>query len=260
MAEQGEERLQKVLAAAGIGSRRQCERFIAEGRIAVDGDVVTQMGVKVDAGRQRVTFDGRPIRLERKAYFLLNKPKDYVTTMAEDAGRRAVDLLKGVQLSLRPAGRLDKDSEGLIILTNDGELINLLTHPRHQVPKIYLVRVDGQLDSDDIAALQKGVFLAEGKARAGRITVRYSSRAQTIFEVELRQGMNRQIRRMLARIDHPVRQLRRVAIDGISDAKLKPGHFRRLTSTEVKQLFRAAARGEAAAERPRSTAAGARRR
>lgn len=237
------ERLQKILAEAGIGSRRQCEKLIAQGRVSVDGDIVTEMGTKVDVTRHEIAFDGAPIRCEKKVYYLLNKPGEYVCTLAEeDAGRRAIDLLAGVEQNIRTVGRLDKDSEGLIILTNDGELINLLTHPRHEVPKTYRVKVDGRLNAEDLAALQKGVFLAEGKARTSKVTVLYSSNKETIINVELRQGLNRQVRRMFARIDHRVRSLKRIAIAGLTDPRLKPGQYRRLTRTEVDRLYRAAVR------------------
>ena len=236
-----EERLQKILAEAGIASRRQCEKYIADGRVSIDGRIVTEMGIKVDAGRHEVAFDGKPVRAEKKAYFLLNKPKQYVCTLAEeDAGRRAVDLLPGAQQNIRTVGRLDKDSEGLIILTNDGELINLLTHPKHGVAKTYWVKADGRIGAEDLAALKKGVFLAEGKAQAAKVTVLYRSNKETILEVELRQGMNRQVRRMFARINHRVRALRRIGVGGLRDPKLKPGRHRRLTRTEVDQLYRAA--------------------
>jgi len=236
-----EKRLQKILAEAGIGSRRQCEKFIAEGRVSVDGRTVTLMGTKVDANRHVIAFDGVPVRPEKKVYFLLNKPRQYVCTLAEeDAGRRAIDLLPGVEQNIRSVGRLDKDSEGLIVLTNDGELINLLTHPRHRVPKTYRVKVDGRLSGEDIDVLRKGVFLAEGKARTSKVTVLHSSNRETILDVELRQGLNRQVRRMFARIDHRVRSLKRTAIAGLTDPKLKPGRYRRLTRTEVDQLYRAA--------------------
>jgi len=211
--------------------------------VSVDGDIVTEMGTKVDVTRHEIAFDGAPIRCEKKVYYLLNKPGEYVCTLAEeDAGRRAIDLLAGVEQNIRTVGRLDKDSEGLIILTNDGELINLLTHPRHEVPKTYRVKVDGRLNAEDLAALQKGVFLAEGKARTSKVTVLYSSNKETIINVELRQGLNRQVRRMFARIDHRVRSLKRIAIAGLTDPRLKPGQYRRLTRTEVDRLYRAAVR------------------
>jgi len=235
------ERLQKVLAHAGVGSRRQCEEYIAQGRVTVDGKAVTEMGVKVSPG-QKITFDGKPIRLEKKVYFLVNKPRKYVCTRAEeDAGRRVIDLLRGVTQHVQCVGRLDAESEGLVIVTNDGELTNLLTHPRHGVPKTYRVRVDGRLTREDIDALRKGVFLAEGKARVARAVVVYAGNRETVLEIELRQGLNRQIRRMLAKIGHKVRELRRVAIAGLADERLKPGEFRRLTRTEVDRLYRAAA-------------------
>ena len=236
-----EERLQKVLAEAGIGSRRQCEKFIAHGRVSIDGRIVTEMGTKVDPSQHRVLFDSRPIRPEHKEYFLLNKPRGYLCTLAEeDAGRRAIDLMKGVVHNLRMAGRLDRDSEGLIILTNDGELINLLTHPRHEVTKTYWVKVDNQLEQADIDGLKRGVYLAEGRARATEVRVISSTTGETTLTIVLKQGINRQIRRMLAKLGHDVKQLKRIAIGGVRDPALKPGHFRRLTSSEVKELYGAA--------------------
>lgn len=240
-----QERLQKVLAHAGIGSRRQCEEYIAQGRVAVDGQVVTEMGLKVSP-EQEISFDGQPVRAERKVYFLVNKPGKYVCTRAEqDTGRRVIDLLRDITQHVQCVGRLDAESEGLVIVTNDGELTNLLTHPRHKVPKTYRVRVDGRLSAEELDTLRKGVFLAEGKARAAKVVVLYASNRETILEIELRQGLNRQIRRMLAKIDHKVRDLRRVAVAGLSDPKLKPGEFRRLTRTEVAMLYRSAAESPA---------------
>lgn len=247
------ERLQKIMADAGIGSRRQCERLIAEGHVAIDGRVVVDMGIQVDPAEHEILYDGKPIRAARKGYFILNKPKHFVSTLAEeDAGRRVIDLMKGAGRNLRMAGRLDRDTEGLIILTNDGELINLLTHPRHQVPKTYWVKVGGRLDSEDVTALQRGVFLAEGRAKAAKVAVLYAGPKATVLTIVLRQGMNRQIRRMFAKLDHPVQELRRIAIDGIRDPHLKTGRFRRLTSTEVAQLYRAARHPDETRPAPRT--------
>ena len=261
-----EERLQKVLADAGIGSRRQCEKYIAQGRVSIDGRTVTEMGVKVDPSQHRVLFDAKSIRAERKEYFLLNKPRGYLCTLAEeDTGRRVIDLMKGVARNLRMAGRLDRDSEGLIILTNDGELINILTHPRHEVAKTYWVKVDNQLDSEDIEAMMRGVYLAEGRARATHVHVISSTPKETTLTIVLKQGINRQIRRMLAKLDHTVKQLRRVAIGGIRDPGLKPGRYRHLTSSEVEQLYGAASpapaerKGRPAAKRGRRPERAARR-
>jgi len=252
-----DERLQKILAEAGIGSRRQCERYIKGGRVSVDGRTVTELGTKADPARHEIAFDGTPIRFEKKVYFLLHKPKNYVCTLAQgDTGRRAVDLLAHVEQKLVTVGRLDKDSQGLIILTNDGELVNLLTHPRHEVAKTYWVKVAGRLREKELAAMEKGMFLAEGKARATGVTVLYGSEKETILEIELRQGLNRQIRRMFAKLGYRVKALKRIAIGGVSDPKLKPGQFRRLTRTEVAQLYRAP--GKAA--KPKTQGRGGRRR
>ncbi|NOZ23740.1 MAG: rRNA pseudouridine synthase [Planctomycetes bacterium] len=236
-------RLQKILADAGIASRRRCEEFIQEGRVAVGGEVVTSPGVKADPETDDIRFDGAPLRIEQRVYFLVNKPRGYICTNASEGKKRVIDLLAGrIPQRVYPVGRLDVDSEGLIILTNDGDLANHLAHPRYGVEKTYQVKVEGRPDRKDLEKLSRGTHLAEGRtegiqARIGRKDGRF-----TWLETTLREGKNREIRRILARLGYRVKRLRRVAIAGITDPRLKPGAFRRLTRTEVERLRKAGGR------------------
>jgi 23S rRNA pseudouridine2605 synthase len=236
-----EERLQKILAHAGLGSRRQCEELIAAGRVTVDGAVVTELGTKVDPDAADIRCDGERVRAERPAYYLLNKPRGVVCTSARSEGKpRAIDYIRRERRRLYTVGRLDEDSRGLIILTNDGELTQRLTHPRHQVAKTYRVTVRGSMSPAAVRKAREGIYLSEGKAALSRVTVRRRKRNATELEIELRQGINRQIRRVLARLGHPVTDLRRVAIGPIHDPELKEGAFRPLRPHEIRQLREAA--------------------
>lgn len=232
------ERLQKVLSAAGLGSRRACEQLIVEGHVRVNGQLVSELPVLVEDD-DFIEVDSRPIRRERKAYFLLNKPRGVVVSNADPSGRtRAIDLLAGVRERVFAVGRLDMESSGLLLLTNDGELSNRLTHPRYEVPKTYHAEVDGSVSGDDIARLTAGVYLAEGKARADRISVLNRSHRQTLLAITLTEGRNRQIRRMLAKLGHKVRKLKRVSLGRLTTRGLGVGKFRPLTADEVNYLKR----------------------
>ena len=236
-----EERLHKVLAHAGIGSRRQCEGLIAQGRVTVDGVTVTDLGHKVDPTRADICCDGQEVKPEPLVYYLFNKPRGVVCTSAKSETRpRAIDFVRREHRRLYTVGRLDEDSRGLIILTNDGELTNTLTHPRHKVPKTYVVKVRGVMKPQAVRQAQEGVHLSEGRTSLSRVQVRGSKRGATRLEIELRQGINRQIRRVLAKLGHPVLDLRRVAIGPIRDPQLKEGAHRRLRAAEVRQLREAA--------------------
>jgi len=233
-----EERLQKILAAAGIGSRRKCEQIIAEGRVTVDGRVVREMGVKVDAARADIRCDGVRIRPERKVYLLVHKPKGYVSTSADDMGRPLVTDLVADRVRERvfAVGRLDEDSEGLIILTNDGEFANLVSHPRYGIRKTYLVVVSGQVADDTVAQISKGVWLAEGRTAGADVKVIRRVGSDALLHVTIGEGMNREIRRVFAKFDHKVKKLLRLNIGGISDESLKPGRFRALRPAEIAAL------------------------
>ncbi|MDH7569229.1 MAG: pseudouridine synthase, partial [Armatimonadota bacterium] len=178
-----EERLQKILAGAGIASRRHSERLIAEGRVAVDGQVVTEMGTKVDPERHTITVDGRPVVAPKHVYLLLNKPRGYVTTRWDPhAARTVMELVRDVPVPVHPVGRLDKDTEGLLLLTNDGEFTHLLTHPRHQVPKVYVAHVKGYPDEEALQRLRTGVRLEGELTAPARVRVLFANETRAVLE------------------------------------------------------------------------------
>jgi 23S rRNA pseudouridine2605 synthase len=234
------QRLQKVLAAAGLGSRRACEELILTGRVEVDGRMVTELGTKVDPERQEIRVDGERIKRPPRVYYAAYKPRNVVSTNYDPAGRpRVVDLVPAAQRVFL-VGRLDLHSEGLVLLTNDGELANRLLHPRYGVEKTYQVLVAGIVAPETLAQLQRGVYLAEGRARCERATLRFTHKNSTLLELVLREGRNRQVRRMLARLGHKVLELKRIAIGPIRLGHLEPGQWRPLTRAEVRQLEQAA--------------------
>lgn len=235
----GPERLQKILSAAGVASRRLSEELIAQGRVTVNGTIVTELGSKADAETDDIRVDGRRIRLpQRRRYILLHKPRGYVTTRSDPQGRKTVlDLLKAVREYIYPVGRLDYDSEGLLILTNDGDLAARLTHPRHEVERVYEAKVRGVPDAHALERLEKGVTI-EGR-RTAPATVEMKSRPSTadvghsIVRITIREGRNRQVRQMFETVGHPVMRLKRVRIGPIEDALLPPGHWRELSEREI---------------------------
>jgi len=234
-------RLQKVLAAAGFGSRRQCEELIVTGRVEVDGRPVTQLGTRVDPRQNRITVDGEPLKPIRLLYYAVNKPAGVVCTNRDPSGRpRVVDLAPAGDNRLFCVGRLDLNSEGLILLTNDGELTQRLTHPRYEVPKTYRVLVAGRPSPEVLARLKRGVHLAEGMARVEQVRVRSHQKESTVLELVLREGKNREVRRVLARVGHKVMRLTRTAVGPIRLGSLALGAARPLTRNEVEQLRRAA--------------------
>jgi 23S rRNA pseudouridine2605 synthase len=236
-----QERLHKVLAHAGFGSRRGCEQLIEEGRVTVNGRVAT-IGDKGDPQVDEIRVDDRAIRLERKVYFLVNKPPGYLCTNDDPAGRRKVgDLLIGVQERVYPVGRLDADSRGLVLMTNDGDLAARLTHPRFEVPKTYEIEVDGRVTPEVAQKLVSGVWLSDGKTGRARLRVLHRGGATSQLEVTLREGRNREVRRMMVRMGHKVRRLTRTRIGHLTLHGLGPGKFRPLTSTEIGDLYREAA-------------------
>ncbi len=229
-------RLQQVLAAAGFGSRRECETLIVEGRVEIDNQIADKLGTRVDVDSQKVLVDGEPLKIERPQYFMLNKPVGVVCTNRDPDGRtRVIDLIK-TDVRVFNVGRLDRTSEGLILVTNDGELANRLTHPSFRIDKRYLVEVAGEPTRDQLDLLQKGVQLAEGLAKASRATARRTTRRGTIVEIVLREGRNREIRRLLASIGHKVLRLKRIAIGPVLLGDLAAGESRRLTQEEVAAL------------------------
>jgi 23S rRNA pseudouridine2605 synthase len=230
------QRLNKHLAAAGFGSRRQCDELIRQGRVRVDGQVVCEPGTRIRSG-QRVEVDRREVTPEKLVYWLLNKPKGYLCTNRDPAGRpRVLDLMLHVPQRLFTVGRLDEASEGLLLLTNDGELALRLTHPRYGVEKTYLVQVAGKPSREAIRHLTRGIYLAEGKARAKRVRRLGTRGESTILEVVLAEGKNREIRRMFAKLGHKVMHLRRVAMGPLHLGNLRKGKSRKLTLAEVARL------------------------
>lgn len=233
------ERLQKVLSAAGLGSRRACEELIAAGRVEVDRHMVTQLGTRVDPHRQAIRVDGEPLPQPKRVYYAVNKPPGVVSTHRDPARReRVIDLVPGDPEGLITVGRLDLGSEGLILVTNDGELANRLTHPRYRVRKTYRVQVAGRPERETLAALRHGVHLAEGVARVESAVVKSHRKQSTILEIVLTEGRNREIRRMLARLGHKVIRLVRVAVGPVRLGDLLPGAYRPLTRQEVAALRR----------------------
>jgi len=246
------QRIQKVLAAAGVASRRAVEEMVQQGRVAVNGHILTELPILIDPARDRVAVDDEPVRFDRRqsgerVYILMYKPKGVVSTnVAQGEQLRAIDLLPpNFAHRVFPVGRLDADSKGLLLLTNDGELTNELTHPRYGVAKTYRAVVDGYIRPEAVEQLQKGIWLADkpgggksGGFKTGRSRIRIVKRMreQSILEITIREGRNRQVRRMLARIGHKVRDLTRIKMGPLTLHGLKPGQSRLLSPRELKEL------------------------
>jgi 23S rRNA pseudouridine2605 synthase len=234
------QRLQKILSAAGVASRRLSEELIAQGRVQVNGKTVTELGTKADPNADEIKVDGRRIQApRRRRYILLYKPRGYITTRSDPQGRPTVmDLLKGVHEYVYPVGRLDYDSEGLLLLTNDGELAARLTHPRHEVDKMYEARVRGVPDAHVLERLEKGVTIDGRRTARARLAEpqQHQSGEQTVVELTIHEGRQRQVRKMFDSVGHPVVRLRRVRIGPIDDPNIPPGHWRELTAQEIARL------------------------
>jgi len=234
------ERINKYLAHAGLGSRRHCEDLVRAGRVSVGGQVVRELGTRV-APDQEVCVDGRPIHGERLVYWLVNKPRGHLCTNSDPAGRpRAVDLLPHVPERVYTVGRLDEDSEGLLLLTNDGDLAHRLMHPRFGVDKTYLAQVAGVPRYADMEKLREGVWLSDGRVKAKSARKLKTQGQSAWLRIVLNEGKNREIRRMLARLEHKVLRLIRVSLGPIQLGRLKKGRARPLTSQELRQLRQAA--------------------
>ena len=232
------ERLHKVMARAGVASRRECEWMIAAGRVAVNGKVVTEPGTTVDPAVDIVEVDGRILQTDRpRRYFLMSKPAGYLTTVADPFGRKTVmQLLEGAEPGLFPVGRLDRDTTGLLLLTDDGELANRLIHPRYHVPKTYVALVEGVPNDAALRMLAQGVELDDGPTAPAEIGSILPSGARTSVEITVREGRKRQIRRMFEAVGHPVHELRRTRFGPLSDESLADGDVRELTTEEVERL------------------------
>jgi 23S rRNA pseudouridine2605 synthase len=234
------DRLQKVLARAGVGSRRACEELIAAGRVRVDGAVAV-LGRRVDIATARVEIDGVPVPVAADLVsYLLNKPTGVITTANDPQQRPTVTALVPASPRVFPVGRLDYDSEGLLILTNDGELTQLLTHPSHGVAKTYLVEVIGVPSAGALRKLREGVELDDGVTAPARVAIVDRRRDSAAVELVIHEGRNRQVRRLLETVGHPVTRLVRTRIGPLSDARLAPGQWRTLDGSEVRALYAAA--------------------
>lgn len=232
-----QERIQKILARCGIASRRSAEDMILEGRVTVNGQIAV-LGSKADFNEDHIKVDGKLIRkTESKVYIMLNKPEKYITAVKDPEGRPTVmDLLKRVKVSVFPVGRLDYNSEGLLIMTNDGDLANALIHPKNKIPKTYLVKIDGFLQDKDILSLKKGVRLEDGLTAPAKARKVREMSANSWIEITIHEGKKRQIRRMLEQLRHSVIKLKRIRVGSLQLGSLPLGAFRYLTPDEVKML------------------------
>ncbi|GFR36846.1 ribosomal large subunit pseudouridine synthase B [Insulibacter thermoxylanivorax] len=237
------ERLQKVLAHAGVASRRKCEELILQGKVEVNDQVVTTLGVKVDPDVDVIKVNGRPIRKEQKVYIVLHKPKGVITSVKDPKGRRVVtDYLKGIKERVYPVGRLDYDTEGLLLLTNDGEFANLLMHPSHHVPRTYHAYVKGVPHGDVLDKLREGIMLEDGITMPAEVEY-YDVEpdgSSSIISITIYEGRNRQVRRMFEKVGYPVYRLKRIQFGTLFLHGLPRGKYRLLSAQEVKELRDAA--------------------
>ncbi|MCX8046586.1 MAG: rRNA pseudouridine synthase [Anoxybacillus gonensis] len=232
------ERLQKVIAHAGVASRRKAEQLIVEGKVRVNGKVVTELGVKVSP-QDRIEVDGIPLEREEPVYYLLYKPRGVICSVKDEKGRKVVtDFFKHVNKRIYPIGRLDYDTSGLLLLTNDGEFANLLMHPRYEIEKVYIAKVKGIPAREKVKQLEKGVALEDGVTAPAKAKVlSIDKRKQTaIVELRIHEGRNRQVRRMFEAIGHPVLKLKRERYAFLDLKGMNPGDYRELSPHEVKQL------------------------
>jgi 23S rRNA pseudouridine2605 synthase len=233
-----EVRLQKLIAGTGLASRRKAEALISAGRVTVNGKVVTELGTKVEPGRDHVKVDGKHLSAAQPfVYLMLHKPKNVMSTLDDPGGRTTVkDYLRGVSVRVFPVGRLDFDSEGLMLLTNNGDLAQGLLHPRYHVPKTYLIKVKGVLADDEIRQLERGVKLEDGMTSPAAVKKIKKAEQNSWLEITIREGRKHQVRRMLETVGHPVIKLVRVKMGPLTLGNLAPGEFRFLTDREANAL------------------------
>ena len=237
----GRQRLQKVIAAAGVASRRAAEELIDQGRVTVDGVVVRVQGMRVDPARARIEVDGERINVNpRHVYFALNKPPGVVTTASDPLGRETVLDLVRTSKRVVPVGRLDADTHGLVLLTDHGDLVHRLTHPRYQVPRVYAAEVKGTMSREAAKALRDGVRLEDGPARAKKVRIIRRAASRSLVEITMTEGRKHEVRRMLDEVGFPVIELVRVAFGPIELGTLASGKSRKLTAEEVGALLKTA--------------------
>jgi pseudouridine synthase len=231
-------RLQKFLAEAGVASRRASEDLIVTGRVSVNGSRVTQLGSKVNPSRDEVMVDGKLVRIKRKVYVALHKPPGCVCSRKDERGRHTIyELLPAEWENVQSVGRLDYDTEGLLLLTNDGELSLRLTHPRYGVRKMYEVRVEGRAEPEQVAAFTRGIHDEGELLRAQKARIIEATKGHSVIELELTEGKNREVRRMCAAVGLTVERLMRTQVGKIKLGELRPGRWRTLTDTEIKTLL-----------------------
>jgi pseudouridine synthase len=231
-------RLQRYLAQCGVASRRNAERLIADGRVSVNG-ATAQLGRNIDPETDTVALDGEPVGRDRKVYILLNKPQGVITSTRDTHDRRTVvDCLTGVDTRVYPVGRLDKDVEGALLLTNDGELAYRMTHPKYEVDKVYIAEVKGAMDDATARRLGTGIELDDGMTAPAKVKVLKRLGKDTLIRLVLHEGRKREVKRMCAAVGHPVMKLRRTAVGELSVRGMKPGHWRHLTDEELGTLRR----------------------
>lgn len=232
------ERLQKVMSEFGVASRRKCEEMIAEGKVKVNGCLIIEPGCKVDKQKDIIEVEGKAIKsLDTRLYILLNKPTGYITS-AKDQFRRptVLDLLKGVSIRVFPIGRLDYDTEGLLILTNDGDLTYRITHPKHNIDKTYRALVKGKVNPEDVMTFSRGIAIEDYVTASARLEIIRETKGNSIVDITIHEGKNRQVRKMCSAIGHEVIRLKRIKIGEIGLDSLKTGEWRYLAESEIKYL------------------------
>lgn len=230
-------RLQKVLAQAGVASRRQGEELILEGRIAVNGKIVTRLGIKVNPLKDRITLDGNPLTLEKKVYLMLNKPPGYLCTRSDPKGRPTVyHLLPHISQRIFTVGRLDWDTRGLLILTNDGSLAHRLSHPRYQIKRKYWVKIKGALQEKEVEIIRRGVRLEEGRTQPAELKIIKRDKHQTILTLSLKEGKKREVKRIFSSLGYRVISLKRIAFGSLTLGRLREGEFRYLRKKDLELL------------------------
>lgn len=231
------QRIQKILAQMGVASRRKAEELIIEGRVTVNGKIAT-LGMKADIEKDHIKVNGKLLlKPEKKIYLMLNKPRGVVTSLYDPEGRPTIkDLLKDIKYRVFPVGRLDYDSEGLLLITNDGDFAHSILHPSKKIPKTYLVKAKGKLSDEKIQILREGVYLEDGITAPAKVIKIRESEKNCWLQITIYEGKKRQIRRMLEKIGHPVLRLKRIAIGNLRLSGLKPGEYRILTQRDIEKL------------------------
>lgn len=232
------ERLQKYLAGCGIASRRKCEELITQGKVTVNDKLVTELGVKIDSEKDIVKYNNKIVKIEdKKVYIVLNKPEKIITSVSDERGRKTVLDIINVSERIYPVGRLDYDTSGLLLLTNDGDLYNRIMHPRNEVVKTYIAKISGIPNENKIAHFKNGVNIGDYITAKADFRIIKKEKNNAVVEIKIHEGKNRQIRRMCAAIGHPVITLKRVAVGKIALGNLEVGEYRLLTKDEVEYLM-----------------------